>query len=182
MRLPTWCIAVQLDQLRIVHVTAKRALNGFQIDLVAIGSQLDAIGETGAQNVHELDCVFAVAATDHVGHDQLAVAVQCGPCPCVASELRGICRRLDVLLFGICERPNFIALDHGRSEVANVLVVIPCASFASVDQQLVDGIFGHVRDPRGCTNAVTLNKKADNQDAGFSVQFSHTLYVVTKSN
>ena len=58
-----------------------------------------------------------------------------------------------------------------------MLIVIPRTSPACVDKQFVDGVLGHVCDPRGCTNAVTFNKQADDQGASFGVQFSHKLNV-----
>tara|TARA_R100001086_G_scaffold209999_1_gene125882 strand:+ start:461 stop:619 length:159 start_codon:yes stop_codon:yes gene_type:complete len=51
--------------------------------------------------------------------------------------------------------------------------VILGASLARVDQQLVDGVPRDVSNARRGADGVTFHQKADDQGAGFSVEFSH---------
>ena len=58
MTLATRGAAVQLDQLSIIHVTAKRALYSFQIAFVAVRSVRGP--QPCSQVVHEFDCSLLV--------------------------------------------------------------------------------------------------------------------------
>lgn len=170
-------VAIQLDQLGVIHVATERAFDCFQISLVTVSGQLNSVRQTRSQIVHKADGVFAVTPADHVGHDQLAVAVQRGPRPSVASVIGRGLGGLHVLLLSIGERPDFIALDNRGFNVPHVLIVILGASLTCVDQQLNDGVLGHVGDARRSANAVTFDQKADDQGAGFGIEFSHKFNV-----
>jgi hypothetical protein len=57
-------LTVELHKLRVIHVGTKRALDRFQVCLVAIASQLDAVCESRLKIVHEDDCRVTAAPAD----------------------------------------------------------------------------------------------------------------------
>ena len=76
-------LAVQLDQLGVVHVGAESILYRVQIRLVAVRGELDAIGEPRLQVADERHGVLAIAAANHVGNDQLRFGLDARPRPYV---------------------------------------------------------------------------------------------------
>lgn len=139
--------AVQLHKLRVIDAAGESVVNCLYIRLVAVCSKLDAIGEPVGEVVHELRRVTGITPANEVGDDQLAIGVDGGPSPYVASFLRRRLRPRDVLCLGVAERPDFIALDALRRDVADQLIVKLDASLASVREQLRDGVDRHVADP-----------------------------------
>jgi len=65
------------------------------------------------------------------------------PRPSVASTFRRVLGCRDILLFGVCEAPDFVDLDPNGFHVAHAGVVAGGTSFACVNQQLGDGVLAH---------------------------------------
>ena len=96
-------LAVEFDELRIVHVAAECALYSFQICLVAVCREPDTVGEALAEIVHELDCRSARTVANFIGEDQFVVAVDGRIRPHVASALRSRFRLRDDLVLRVAE-------------------------------------------------------------------------------
>jgi hypothetical protein len=64
-------------------------------------------------------------------NDQLGVGINAGPSPNVASRLLGALGELNVLLLGVAERPNFVALRGLGGHIADHCVVEGRASVAA---------------------------------------------------
>ena len=79
---------VNLDQHRVVDVRAERALNGVEIGLVAVGRELDAIGDAVGNVLHEPRGAIAIATADEMRNDQFRLGFDCRPSPSVASAIR----------------------------------------------------------------------------------------------
>ena len=105
--------------MRIVDVGAERFLDRVQIGLVAVRRELDAVGKAVLHVVHEGQRIFAVATADQPRNDQLAVAVERGPRPRVASAIDRLLHGRDVLLLRVGERPDFVALNALGLHVAD---------------------------------------------------------------
>ena len=137
-------LAVQFHELGIVHVGTERALDRFQVGTMTVCGELDAIGKAGGEIGHEGVGVFSVTTADQPGHDQLGIGIQRRPRPSVASLFRGSLGGLDILLLGVGERPDLVALDPAGRHAAHLLVVEGGTRLAGVDQQLGDGVDRHV--------------------------------------
>lgn len=94
----------------LVHVRAESAFHGLQIGFVAVAGELNAVSKTAAQIVHKPHGAITVATADEIRNDQLAICVNGGPGPGVASAVRRSLSILDILLFGVGEAPNLIDL------------------------------------------------------------------------
>ena len=112
---------------------------------MAVRGELDAVGKAGAQIVHQLDCAVAAATANEIGHGQLRVGVDRGPGPHVAGPFRRGLRGRDVLLLGVAERPNLVALDAARLHIVHRFVVNREAGFPRLDEQLRNRVDRHVR-------------------------------------
>jgi hypothetical protein len=166
-------LAVVLHQHGVVDLAAECALHSLQIGLMAVGGELDPVGEAAAQIVHEGHGIFAVPRADHVGDHQLRIAIQRGPRPRIASPFRGSLGVRNVLLLGVGEAPDLVALDPSGPHADDVLVVILRARLARIDQQLVDRDLAHIGKACRRTDAVTLHEAAEDQGAGFGVELVH---------
>lgn len=110
---------------------------------MAIGGDLEAVGEAFAQIVHQQHGIFARTVADVIGDDQFRVGINRGPSPNITRAFRSsLCCR-DILLLGVAERLDFIALDARCLHVADMLVMNGNGSLPSLDQQLRDLVNRH---------------------------------------
>jgi hypothetical protein len=103
-------VAVLLDENGVVHIAGERVRDGLEISPVAVSRQLDAVDQTPCQIKHELARRRLRTVAHGIGDHQLAITIHRGPGPDVASVRRGCLRALDVALFRVAERPDFIGL------------------------------------------------------------------------
>lgn len=92
--------------------------------------------------------VGAGAVTSPPRNHQFGVGIERGPSPDITSAIRRGLGAAHVLVLGVAERPNFIALDTLGGDVADHLVVEVCASHPRVHHQLGHGIDRDAADPR----------------------------------
>src|SRR5271163_919493 len=95
------CWPIHFDELSVIDIAAKRALNSFEVWPMSVTGQLHARSEARRQIVHERHSGFAVTGADVPRHNELAIGVQPNPRPNVASAFRGSFRGRNVLLLGI---------------------------------------------------------------------------------
>ena len=113
--------AVVLDQHGVVDVRAERALNGFQIWLVAVRGELDAVGEPRSHILHEvigipsrLGCQQTMRPSVCYRHPARSTSSSRQHPSAAAFAVR------NVLLLAVNETPNFIALDALGFDVRTV--------------------------------------------------------------
>lgn len=87
---------------------------------MAVRGELHAIYQMGLQVFHELGGLLGIAATHQPRHDELAVCVDNGPGPDIASEVRGGLGSGNVLGLGVAKRPDPVALDASRGHCARL--------------------------------------------------------------
>src|SRR5207245_1546014 len=77
-------IAVELDQLGIVHIAVKGALNGIQVSSEPIASELDSIRQTPRKVAHEDSSGNSITRPYNPGWNQFCVRIDCRPGPYVS--------------------------------------------------------------------------------------------------
>lgn len=165
--------AVNLLDHGIVDISAERALDGFQIRLVAIARKLHPMRQPRGEIVHELDSRCAGAVRDEPRGHELGIGAYRGPSPHITGHIGGGLRGGNVLGLGIDEAPNLIDLDAPAGEVPKGCELVDRADLARVDQQLRDGVLAGIRQPRRGADAVPLHEAAEDHGAGPSVQLVH---------
>jgi hypothetical protein len=118
--------SVNLDQLCVVYLFAKRIRDGFEVHLVAVRVQLDSIRQSTRYILKELRGATGIAPAEKPADNELRICVNRCESPNVSSVpdlLPHLCR--GILLFGITERPNLIDLDAlGRNVPHNAIMVL----------------------------------------------------------
>jgi hypothetical protein len=98
---------------------------------VPVCGQLNAIIEPTSQVHYELACRASIAPSNVPARNKLCLRIDGRPRPNVAiSEFAWMLDR-DVLLFGVAEGPDFIALDAAAIQIPEVFILILLAGFAS---------------------------------------------------
>ncbi len=140
---------VDLVQHGVVDAGAEGALHSFQVDAIPVRGQLDAGGQPVGQVVHERVGRAEVAATDEPRRDKLRVGIKRDPGPHVASHVGGVLRGRHVLLLGIAELPDLVALNTAARQVPQRAVLIGRTRRPEIGQELEDR---RLRDARhaGC--------------------------------
>src|ERR1700675_2304877 len=115
--------AVNLLQLSIVAVHAKRAFHGLKVCSVAVCSDLYATADTAGAIFHELFSPSRVTPAHQIAHTELCICIQCGPRPSVAPSFSFLfCT--DVLRLRSHKIPDFVALQTAHFQIANVPVMV----------------------------------------------------------
>src|SRR5882724_8252685 len=133
---------INLDQHGIINVRAEGIFYSIGVHTVAIRGELKAVGDSPSQVPHEALCCRGPPIPEHVRDDEFCVGIDSGPRPNITSALLHLFRG-DVLLLGIDEGPNFIALDSSHSEIANGSIATVGTGTAHVFQELQNGMFGN---------------------------------------
>ena len=116
-------------------------VHGLAVRLETISRNLRPFGNTGAEIVHERQSGFAIAGTDDVADDQLALGVQGRERPRITGIVGGGLRIRQGALLGIDEAPYLIALDMPVAlDTAHLLGVIGDRRIGGVAEQLRDGV------------------------------------------
>src|SRR6266511_2372437 len=98
-----------------------------------------------------------VARPDMERRNERRIRVERDPRPHVAS-LSTLLQR-DVLLLGVNERPNLVALNPLARQVAHAAVLLNGADRPQVYEELDDRVLGYARHLAGGTKRVALDKR-----------------------
>src|ERR1019366_9254350 len=115
--------AVNLLQLSVIHVHAKRAFDRVQVGSVAVCRDLYAPTNALSAVLHKVHCPSAIAAADEVADAELRVRVDSGPRPSISPSFR-FSLGADVLRLCPDEAPNLITLQTAHPHVADVSIVV----------------------------------------------------------
>ena len=174
MALAARLAAVELHQHPVIDIRAECFLNGAQIRLVAIRGQLNPVRQPTAKIVHQHQGELRITAPDHVRDQQLAVGFDRGPGPAIADRrIAGAFAGRRVLLLGVNEAPNLVALDAARLHTAHVLVVVFERSFAGLAQQLVHCVDGAADRPLDRPHGHALTQEREDLGALGEGQLVH---------
>src|SRR5690242_7439637 len=72
---------VDFLELRVIDVRTKGILNGFQVCLVAIHGDLNAVANAQGAILHELFRPSEIASAYKIAHAKFGVRIDCRPCP-----------------------------------------------------------------------------------------------------
>jgi hypothetical protein len=173
--------AIELDELGIIDIGTKPGFDRFQICAMPIARDLNAVCEAPGKIADKFDCGRAAAIAYTPRRNQLRIGADRNPCPNVASGLGSLFCQYDVALFGVDEAPNLVELETLAGQIAESLVLIRRARFASVNQQLVDRIDRNIGDPTSSAKAATFNEKVNDLRAlGERQPVHNTQYSVTR--
>src|SRR5687768_5058992 len=101
----------------------------------SISRQLNTVGQSLLHIFDDGVGGFSISSPDVPRNDQLGIGVNSGPRPHIASlrvALKDAWVVLNGAFLGVAERPNFIALNALRREVADGGVMVQLARFAKV--------------------------------------------------
>jgi hypothetical protein len=120
--------------------------------------------QPSGQIVHKMICRASVTAADKPGRHKFRVRVERNPCPNTADA--GLIPHFfrQVFVFGVTERPDFIALDALAIQVAENLILIPRAGISKFNQKLLNRAAVRASHPRGGTERIALNQTSNHAD------------------
>ncbi|MDP9383434.1 MAG: hypothetical protein M3Q29_25485 [Chloroflexota bacterium] len=157
-------------------VSAEQRLHDGQVGPVAVGGHLHPVAQPGLQIRQEHVGIVGRALPDEPRRDQLGVGVYGRPRPHVAVAEGALVLFGHVLLFGVAERPDFVALDPPARQVGEHGVLVVGAGFAQVGQQLDDGVLRHASDPDRGSDAHAFDEAADDLGTALGAHPVHTDY------
>src|SRR6266568_4597367 len=101
------------------------------------------------------------ASADLPATNQLGICTESSPRPNISIAELPLFVGWNVLLFGIAERPNFIALDSLAGEIAHCTIMELLAGRSKRGQQTLNGILGYSRHSNGGANGIAFHECGD---------------------
>lgn len=95
-------------------------LDRTEVDPVAVGRELDRVGEAAFQIGQEGQRIGVGAFADEPGRDQLDIRAERRPRPYVAVSEGALMLFGDVLLLGVAVGPDLVGLDRFAGKIAEV--------------------------------------------------------------
>lgn len=166
-------VAIELDEHGVINVSAERAFNRFQIGLVAVAGQLDAIHDPRGHILDKPLRAFAIATADKMRNEQFRIGLNRGPCPRIAGAINRRFHIRRVLLLRADERPNFVNLNLARLHAAHLGVMEASAEASGIHKELGDGVDAGIRQARNGAHRSTFAEHGEDLGAGFGVELVH---------
>ena len=138
--------AVKLHQHRVIDVAAERILNRREVHLVAISRELDPIRDAFRHIAKEVCRAARVTQPDQPRQHKFRLCFNRDERPDVTHCATRRILSCHVLLFCADERPDFINLYALRGDVADRLVLIPCAGRSDLSEQAQNRPLGNARE------------------------------------
>lgn len=163
-------LAVNLDELGKVRIFESQA-NRETVWCVPICGHLDMSREALADIAAEFIGGGSIAVPYQPAHHELGVWAKRRPGPHIARMIAfsvGF-----VLLFAADKRPDFIHLNLSAWQVRQVLVLIPLASLAEINQQFHHGVEAHASHAGNGAERVPFAERFNNHGSLGVVQLVH---------
>lgn len=154
-------VAVNLDELGIIHIAAESPLYCVQIDLVGVGGDLDLIGQAARHVLHEVMGGRCVPVGHQEAHQELRIGIQRRPRPSITSAIRSGFGGGDGAFLGIDEAPNLIASHALGFDASDGLIMKGGAGFAGISQQLRHGVDAYILHPRDGTHGGAFHEEGE---------------------
>src|SRR6266699_4817109 len=94
--------------------------------------------------------------------NQFRVSVQSNPSPNAPIPELALLVSRNILVLGVTELPNLIALDVLASEIAHRLILIFRTRFAQISEQLLNGVHRYASYAHDAAKGVSFDKGRDN--------------------
>ena len=166
-------VAVDLDQLRVVHFRRERIRDGHQIHFVTIGSQLDTVCQTALNILKKRRRTPGIPPSNHPTNHEFRLSFNRRERPNIAADLRIKLPRRDVLLFAANVTLNFIHLNTLGRHVADNPVLVISTSLSDFGEQSEDSSFRNARHADGRANGATFNQRRYHRDPSVYAQLVH---------
>jgi hypothetical protein len=122
----------------VVKLCAESIFNRFQIRFVPVCGQLHPLSQSALEIVDKVIIRTAVASVNVATRHKFGLRVQSRPRPNIAPSAANVFDRADLLLFAADERPNFIVLNPGESDITESSVWIRGTCCANLNQQFLN--------------------------------------------
>lgn len=123
--------AVNLLEHCVINLRAKSIFNRTQVSTMAVCRELNLIGESRFQIVHEMEGAAGIAMSDEPARHKLCIGVNRNPRPSITAAFRFLFQRA-IPVLGVNERPNFVALNSFAGKISENFVLIFGASTAKI--------------------------------------------------
>lgn len=175
LRVLEGAFAVQLNEHGVINFAAEGTFYRFQIRLVAVCGQLDAVSEPTSQVFDKHLGGIRIACSKHPARHQLGIRTQCGPRPNVAIAKLTFLGLRHVLFLGIAKGPDFVALEPLAGEIPQGFILIGHAGCPNLGQELNHGVLGYAGHADGGPDGIAFNKASEDLGAALGIQFVHGL-------
>src|SRR3990172_4663909 len=153
--------AVQLVEDRVVNTLPQKRIYNRQVEIEAIGSQLDSVLKPPPEIIDKRVRVDEGPLPNQPRWNELGVSIDGYPCPNVPVSRRALELLGDVLLLGVAEAPNLVTLDGRGVEVAKGEVLILSTGLSEIDQEFGNGVLGSSGDANSSANAHPFDQTGD---------------------
>lgn len=140
---------------------------------MAVRGELRATRQAARHVLHKPRRILGVAPAHEPGHDQLAIRVQRRPRPSVTGLFRRSLSGRNVLLLGVGETPNLVALHALGADVPHRLVMESLTGPAGVNEQLRHRIQADAGDPADGAQAAALAEQGEDSGSLVGREFVH---------
>jgi hypothetical protein len=154
-------IAIQLHELREVHVQTKRFLDNLGIEVESVSGQLDLIGQPLVQVSHKCSRVLDGTLTDTERCDEFSFRVHRDEYPLVANLAVAVAH---LALFLLDKRPYFIALHIAAVEAVQTRIQQLLATLSGKFQEAHDRVPIESCEPLRAPDRAALNEALNSAD------------------
>ena len=130
--------------------------------------------------MHEVIGRARIAAADKPARQKFRVGIKRNPCPSAARS--GVAHFLgQVFVFGINERPDFIALNPFAIKIAESFVLILGTRRAELNQKFLNRRAMNARHADSGAERIAFNQTGNHPDLFFFAQFIHKYIMLERS-
>jgi len=142
---------------------------------VAVCCQLNAMREPLGHIFHELGGITSITTANQPGNDEFGVSVDGGPGPHVPYAFRILHLQRHILLLGVAEAPNLIALDPATVQACDVFLLVHLARPSQVHEELKHGPLGRAGHAASGANRVPLHQGGNDLGSLGEGEFVHVV-------
>ena len=154
-------LAKHLDHDAVINILAECDLNGILVSTEPVCRKLNPLAESVGQVVNEVPAISLSPTAQMPSDNQLRIAIQSRPAPCVTLALLFLVWR-GVFFLAADERPDFVALHDHAAQLSQVVVLVVRARFAERRQEPSNGVLARACCAAGRPDAHALAEKPNN--------------------
>jgi hypothetical protein len=151
--------SVELEQLREVNVGSKRFFDGGNVTAESVCRDLESADNALAQILDEVVRAGTFTLCDQIGQDHFCFAVDCHPNVLVSPFLRSVA--IEMGLFGMHERPQFVGLNEARADIPHASIEKASALLSYREKQRKNRALVCASEARDGANAHSFKQESD---------------------